>query len=62
MLQDGRALLLPLAAATISNAARQGVAEIAVTIDARPLAIAGVVPITGLLNALGSLSVYCPAK
>lgn len=61
VLQDGRALLLPLAATTISNAARKGTTEVSVSIDTQPLAIAGVVPITGLINALSSLSVYCPA-
>lgn len=62
VLQDGRALLLPLAAATVSNAAKKGVAEVSVTIDTQPQAIAGVVPITGLVSALNSLSIYCPAR
>jgi hypothetical protein len=62
VLQDGRTILLPFGATTVSNAAKKGATEVSVTIETQPQSIAGVVPITGLLSALNSLSVYCPPK
>jgi len=62
VLQDGRAILLPLAATVVWNAAKRGATEVAITIDTQPQTINGVVPLTGLLNALNSLSVHCSGK
>ena len=60
--QGGQTLLLSQAASSLANAARQGATEVSVTIEARPNPITGIVPLTGMVKALGSLSVYCPVK
>jgi hypothetical protein len=60
--QGGQTLVLSQAALPLANAARQGASEVAVTIETRPNPITGVVPLSGLVNALSSLSVYCPVK
>jgi hypothetical protein len=62
VLQDGRAILLPLAATAVSNAAKRGTTEISITVDTQPQTINGIVPLTGLLSALNSLSVHCSGK
>ncbi|HEV2154445.1 hypothetical protein [Bradyrhizobium sp.] len=62
VLQDGRAILLPVAATAVSNAAKRGATEVSITIDTQPQKINGVVPLAGLSSALTSLSVHCSGK
>ncbi|MGT2437749.1 hypothetical protein ACU4GH_20155 [Bradyrhizobium betae] len=62
VLQDGRAILLPLAVTAVSNAAKRGTAEVSITVNTRPQTINGIVPLAGLLSALNSLSIHCSGK